>query len=85
MIFQRFSPAFSGDIKRGEVNLIGINWIRGASNPNYTKVVERVPIVGEYVFDLIKGLIDRNYHKIVLIGHSLGAQSAGYGKNEMKC
>lgn len=63
------------------VNLIGIHWERAAQHANYREVVGRVPAVGTYVEKFIRFLQSNSFplNKISLVGHSLGAQCAGFG------
>lgn len=66
------------------VNLIRINWSKGAAGC-YRAASMRVEEIGAYVGYFIKNVIlhHTTEDKIQLIGHNLGAHSAGFGtKNE---
>lgn len=64
------------------INLIEVNWLRGAYNPSYFPSARRVPSVGEAIAKFI-GLNQEkfNLELLTIVGHSLGAHAAGFGKN----
>lgn len=69
-----------------EVNLIGIDWT-GAQDPFYVFSTLRVQRVGKAVAKLIGSAVLTNYidlNNVELIGHSLGAHAAGYGKSSVQ-
>lgn len=62
------------------VNLIEVNWLRGAYSPTYINSAKRVSSVGKTVSKFIALNKDKiNLEKLVIVGHSLGAQAAGFG------
>lgn len=75
-----FSAYFGGPDK-AKVNLIRINWKDGASHIAYPESAARVKQVGEYVAQFIAEIVPGkiSVERITLVGHSLGAQCAGFG------
>lgn len=66
-----------------DIDLIGVDWTEGSSDPFYIHSAHRVKCVGKAVARFIghiiqKGLI--NVNKLELIGHSLGAHVSGFGE-----
>jgi pancreatic triacylglycerol lipase len=60
--------------------VITVDWEEGAREPNYLQAVANTRVVGAQLASLIHALgthgVDN--HHVHLIGHSLGAQVAGY-------
>lgn len=66
-------------LKKGDVNILIIDWGRVAISPNYAGVVQQVPAVGNTVAQVLKNLADViNLNTVHIIGHSLGAHVAGF-------
>lgn len=64
------------------INLIEVDWFKGAYNPLYCPSAKRVPNVGETVAKFIgHNHLKLNLNKLIIVGHSLGAHAAGFGKN----
>lgn len=62
------------------MNLIGVNWFNGASNPFYCPSANRVQRVGKTVSKFIALNQDKiDLEKLAIVGHSLGAQASGFG------
>lgn len=67
-------------LRREDCNVVVVNWITGAGPP-YTQAVANTRLVGAMTARLanqiikISGLEDSQLH---VIGHSLGAHTAGY-------
>ncbi|KAB0794450.1 hypothetical protein PPYR_11289 [Photinus pyralis] len=64
-----------------EMNLICVDWSKGAELPNYVKAVINTRLVGRQVSNLLKGLMEKSglmESKVHLIGFSLGAHVAGF-------
>lgn len=70
--------------------MIAVNWTDGASHFRYKKSANRTKDVGRYLANFIyEFAYDGNTKKvnldsITLIGHSLGAQVAGFGIYKIK-
>ncbi|KAK4875580.1 hypothetical protein RN001_012002 [Aquatica leii] len=70
-----------------DMNIICVDWSKGAELPNYVKAVVNTRLVGKQVALLLKGLINEmglipsNIH---LIGFSLGAHVAGFAGSDLK-
>ncbi|KAL3869623.1 hypothetical protein ACJMK2_042288 [Sinanodonta woodiana] len=69
-------------LEREDVNVILVNWVKGAQKTNYAQVVANTRVVGALLALLMKTLdnvAEGNYfRRMHLIGHSLGAHVAGY-------
>lgn len=68
-------------LKHGDYNVIVVDWRRGAREINYLRSVANIRVVGAQVAQLLTVL--RNVYNIDpmdvhIIGHSLGAHTAGY-------
>lgn len=68
---------------RHDIDVIGVDWTEGSSDPFYIHSANRVQCVGKAVARFIgqiiqKGLINSN--NLELIGHSLGAHVSGFGE-----
>lgn len=64
------------------VNLVIVDWGRGANTANYVTARRRVEIVGRYVAQCIEFMVRHgrlNLKTTTLIGHSLGAHVSGFG------
>ncbi|XP_070205766.1 pancreatic lipase-related protein 2-like [Littorina saxatilis] len=61
-------------------NVIVVDWAEGAKGPNYAQAAANTRVVGAQIATLIKTLaaVGLNKANVHLIGHSLGAQIAGY-------
>ncbi|XP_075152347.1 phospholipase A1-like [Haematobia irritans] len=67
-------------LKRGDYNVIVVDWSCNAANLNYFRVIKLIDVFGSHLANFTKFLHEKaqvNYHDIYLIGHSLGAQIAG--------
>ena len=68
-------------LQLGNYNVIAVDWSPGAAKTNYYKSVANTRLVGAQIGLLVEalretyGIRPRNVH---IIGHSLGAQTAGY-------
>ncbi|KAK6188486.1 hypothetical protein SNE40_004651 [Patella caerulea] len=68
-------------LKHEDVNVIGVDWEKGAAHVNYFKAVANTRVVGAVTAQLIKDLKSVggiSYSKVHVIGHSLGSHIAGY-------
>ncbi|KAL3869627.1 hypothetical protein ACJMK2_042292 [Sinanodonta woodiana] len=69
-------------LERDDVNVILVDWVKGARITNYAQVVANTRVVGALLALLMKTLANEtegNYlRRMHLIGHSLGAHVAGY-------
>lgn len=65
------------------VNLIEVNWLQGAYNLAYFPSAARVSSVGKTIGKFI-GLNQGKFklEEFIIVGHSLGAHAAGFGRNE---
>ncbi|KAK5644781.1 hypothetical protein RI129_006081 [Pyrocoelia pectoralis] len=64
-----------------EMNVICVDWSKGAELPNYVKAVVNTRLVGKQVSNLLKGLMEKSgllETHVHLIGFSLGAHVAGF-------
>ncbi|KAK3584975.1 hypothetical protein CHS0354_009667 [Potamilus streckersoni] len=65
-----------------DVNVIIVDWLKGADKNNYARAVANTRVVGALVSRLMSTLdtvANGDYFgKIHIIGHSLGAHVAGY-------
>ncbi|RZC36887.1 Lipase and/or Abhydrolase 6 domain containing protein [Asbolus verrucosus] len=69
-----------------EVNIICVDWEKGAILPNYVKATANTRLVGKQLAMLLKGLVDNNVLSLRsthLIGFSLGAHVAGFAGAEL--
>ncbi|XP_004521939.1 phospholipase A1 2 [Ceratitis capitata] len=67
-------------LKRGDYNVIVVDWSASATNVNYFAVVKMIEGFGAQVARFTQHLqrtVNANFDDIYLIGHSLGAQIAG--------
>ena len=68
-------------LQLGDFNVIGVDWSLGAAKMNYYKSVANIRLVGAQVGLLVTAL-EETYGispiDVHIIGHSLGAQTAGY-------
>lgn len=68
-------------LKKGQFNVIVVDWGKGAFNPNYFQAALSVDGVGEVVANMVKFLRQQSKETdpldITLVGHSLGAHVAG--------
>lgn len=67
-------------LKRGDYNVIIVDWSASATNVNYFAVVKMIEGFGAQVARFTQHLqhtVNANYDDMYLIGHSLGAQIAG--------
>ncbi|CAG0898709.1 unnamed protein product [Darwinula stevensoni] len=71
---------------KGEMNVISVNWERGASHRNYVMPAANSELVGRQVGNLVAALVDMGatYSSVHIIGFSLGAQVAGHAANWLK-
>ncbi|XP_060604009.1 inactive pancreatic lipase-related protein 1-like isoform X2 [Ruditapes philippinarum] len=76
-VIANLSVAF---LKQGDYNVIGVDWSKGAKKL-YPKAVANTRLVGAVVAQLIKvllGKFEMDVKTLHVIGHSLGAHTAGY-------
>ncbi|KAF5285939.1 hypothetical protein FQR65_LT13032 [Abscondita terminalis] len=69
------------------MNIICVDWSKGAELPNYVKAVVNTRLVGKQVALLLKGLMENIKvapSDIHLIGFSLGAHVAGFAGSDFK-
>ena len=67
-------------ISQGDYNIIGVDWSKGAKK-FYPKAVANTRLVGAVVAQLINVLLGKfelDLKNLHVIGHSLGAHTAGY-------
>ncbi|XP_076321479.1 pancreatic lipase-related protein 2-like isoform X3 [Tachypleus tridentatus] len=70
-----------------DVNIIVVDWNKGARLPNYVQAAANSRLVGREIAELIRlvnyerGTVNEDYH---LIGYSLGAHIAGFVGTEIK-
>ncbi|XP_067624474.1 phospholipase A1 VesT1.02-like isoform X2 [Eurosta solidaginis] len=67
-------------LKRGNYNIIIVNWSASATNVNYFAVVKMIEGFGTQLARFtqqLKRMVNADYDDMYLIGHSLGAQIAG--------
>ncbi|KAG4073216.1 hypothetical protein HA402_005751 [Bradysia odoriphaga] len=66
----------------GKINLIGIDWSKGANTWNYIAAVARTATVGsavgQFILEAIRNRLIADPDSIHVIGHSLGAHAAGF-------
>lgn len=63
------------------MNVIAVDWSKGADNINYIQAAANTRVVGATIGELLKTLHSTghsNYNKIHLVGHSLGSHISGY-------
>ncbi|XP_060583369.1 inactive pancreatic lipase-related protein 1-like, partial [Ruditapes philippinarum] len=68
-------------LKHGDYNVIFVDWSKGAREINYLRAVANTRVVGAQVAQLLKILTtvyDVDPINVHIIGHSLGAHTAGY-------
>lgn len=81
----RFIPMFiEAYFEKGnhEVNLIIVNWLKGAETMLYNVVRGRVNMIADRVNKFMEFLVESGgmkYSNLTVIGHSLGAHIAGIG------
>ncbi|EFA09964.1 uncharacterized protein LOC100142416 [Tribolium castaneum] len=69
-----------------EVNVICVDWEKGAILPNYVKATANTRLVGKQLAMLLRGLVDNNglsLRTTHLVGFSLGAHVAGFAGAEL--
>ena len=71
-------------LNREDCNVIMVDWSKGAASP-YGQVTGNARLVGAQIGELIRFLMARTSHshssavnRFYIVGHSLGAQVAGY-------
>ncbi|KAF5273781.1 hypothetical protein FQA39_LY00896 [Lamprigera yunnana] len=70
-----------------EMNIICVDWAKGAELPNYVKAVVNTRLVGKQVALLLNGLVKHiglSPSNVHIIGFSLGAHVAGFTGYELK-
>ncbi|XP_052066885.1 pancreatic triacylglycerol lipase-like [Mytilus californianus] len=68
-------------LKKDDLNVIAVNWEKGADNLIYAKAAANTRVVGAIIGELLKNLHSTghsSYSKFHLVGHSLGAHISGY-------
>ena len=68
-------------LTREDVNVIAVNWEKGANSVDYRQSVSNARVVGALIGEFMKALQSSTgspYSSMHLIGHSLGAHVAGY-------
>lgn len=68
------------------MNIICVDWAKGAELPNYVKAATNTRLVGKQLSVLLKGLIEQaglSSKSLHLIGFSLGAHVAGFAGAEL--
>lgn len=68
-------------LKKDDLNVIAVNWKKGADNINYAQSAANTRVVGATIGELLKNLHSTghsSYSKFHLVGHSLGAHVSGY-------
>lgn len=67
-------------LKRGNYNVILIDWSAMTAVPWYTNAVDNMNVVARYVARFIRFLVMQGYpvERVHLIGFSLGAEVAGF-------
>ena len=68
-------------LAKEDVNVIAVNWEKGADSVNYQQSVANTRVVGALIGEFMKELhsaTGASYSSMHLIGHSLGAHVAGY-------
>ena len=68
-------------LKKEDVNVITVDWYRGAKTFSYPQAVGNTRLVGVQVAELIKFLMNNTLNSAgsyYIVGFSLGAQIAGY-------
>ncbi|XP_015596730.1 lipase member H-A-like [Cephus cinctus] len=71
-------------LKRGQHNVIAVDWHRLASGPCYPVAVHNVPHVGECLAQLIRRLRDTGAVDVHVIGFSLGAHVPAFSANSLR-
>ncbi|XP_063923579.1 uncharacterized protein LOC135137772 [Zophobas morio] len=69
-----------------ELNIICVDWEKGAILPNYVKAAANTRLVGKQLAMLLKGLVDNNglsLRTTHLVGFSLGAHVSGFAGAEL--
>lgn len=67
-------------LERGNFNILVVDWSRGAINPYYPTARNHIFDVGHYVaqfLDFLRREDNFNMDSLIVIGHSLGAHTAG--------
>ena len=71
-----------------DANVILVNWEKGADNPkDYIKSATNTRVVGALIANVMKALHNTagaTYKSMHLVGHSLGAHTAGYAGARVK-
>lgn len=68
------------------MNIICVDWGKGAELPNYVRAAANTRLVGKQLSILLKGLIEKTgleARTMHLIGFSLGAHVAGFAGSEI--
>ena len=74
-------------LKKEDMNVITVDWSRGARTPNYPQAVGNTRLVGVQVAELIRFLMnntDNSAGSNYIVGFSLGAHIAGYAGKHLK-
>jgi pimeloyl-ACP methyl ester carboxylesterase len=73
-------------LNHGDFNVIVVDWALGANTINYIAARNRVGIVGAAIgrlLDWMNSSLNLNLNTVYLIGHSLGAHSAGMAGKQL--
>ncbi|XP_016968179.1 pancreatic lipase-related protein 2 [Drosophila biarmipes] len=80
---QELKDAF---LRRGNYNVILIDWSAMTAVPWYSNAVENLPVTARYLARFLRFLVDKGYPTkyIHLIGFSLGAEVAGFAGKQLQ-
>jgi esterase/lipase superfamily enzyme len=70
-----------------DVNVISVDWEKGAATTDYNQAAANTRVVGALIAQLITSLLTSagaQFGDMHLIGHSLGAHTAGYAGKRVK-
>ena len=66
---------------QGDLNVIAVDWSKGADNINYFQAAANTRVVGAVIAKMMEILHNQNgaaYSKMHVVGHSLGSHIGGY-------
>jgi pimeloyl-ACP methyl ester carboxylesterase len=79
-----FPDVLAAYLAKGEYNVIGVDWSVLSPSPNYIAACRNAVPTGEHIAELVEFLVEQkgaSHEDFHIIGHSLGAQVAGFAGN----